>query len=311
MSLGELEGLLTLLIPLRGFNNGVEESNYVVVGFPFDDTSSFRPGSRLAPLKIREMSVYIDPIGTATGVDIDEVKIHDLGDVLTIPGNVTKSLERLAKVTERIAEEEKKPLILGGEHTLTYAALSKIVERNEDIALIYLDAHTDLYDEYPPGQRISHATVLRRILEQIHGLEVLIIGARSSSSEELSFAERNNIIIVTPYSSLNDVYSILKDTIKNRQVYLSLDIDVLDPSIVPGVGNPEPGGYSYRELLHILSWIFNLSKAVIGFDLVELNPLIDPSGLSSIVASRLVFDLISMDFMKSSQGQVKLISRLL
>mgnify|MGYP000014569247 CR=1 FL=1 len=298
----ELEGLVyPTTPPLRGFNDEWSKAVYAIIGFPFDSTSSYRPGSRFGPAHIRMASLMIESISLFTKVDIARIPMIDLGDLAVVHGNPELTLKRLKEALDVVISAGKKPVVLGGEHTLTYGVIRALRDKGltgDDFYLVSLDAHMDLYDEWPLGQRISHATVMRRLFELLNADQLVLLGVRACDNEELSFAEEHGIDFISSFelTSQEDTLGELLSALREKHLYLSLDLDVLDPSMAPGVGNPEAGGLSYHQLLSVLKLIIRSAKSLIGFDLVEFNPLMDRSGVTDSVAARLVYEVLSLDF---------------
>jgi agmatinase len=219
------------------------------------------------------------------GRDLSDLKICDLGNVEIPFGNKEKALAKINEVVQKIIDDDKCPVLLGGEHLITLPIVEGFRSRFGDLTVIQFDAHTDLRDEYL-GEDLSHSTVMRRVLDIIGPEKLFQFGVRSGSKEEFSYA--------TTIGSLHEfsedgLHKALR-SIGDSPLYLSLDLDVLDPSILPGTGNPEPGGIDFSEMTSALKI---LGKArVIGFDVVELSPNHDPSEVSSIVTSKLVREII-------------------
>ena len=255
-----------------GSERGFEEADYAVFGVPFDSTASYRPGSRFAPLALRNASEYLEFPRE------DEIRLADLGD-LPLTNDVNVMLDRVGRVVDEIVGAGKVPVILGGEHTLTLSSASKI---DKNVALVVFDAHLDMRDEYM-DTRVNHATWLRRLIESKDLEKVLVLGARAFIDEELAFAEDLGVEVVTSLeieTNFNSVKKKISDVLSNFSgVYLSLDIDVLDPGFAPGVSNPEPGGISpikFFELVRVVSAI-----GLKGLDVVEVNPVFDNGGASA------------------------------
>ncbi|UCD71248.1 MAG: agmatinase [Syntrophobacterales bacterium] len=262
-----------------------EQCDVCIVGLPYDGTSSFRPGSRFGPNAIRKASWGMETYSPNLQRDLSDLKICDLGD-LEIPfGNKEMALAKIREAIGRIIDDGKYPVLLGGEHLITLPIVEGFRDRFHDLAVVQLDAHIDLRDEYL-GETLSHSTVMRRVLEVIGAGGLFQFGIRSGSREEFSYANT----IGSLYEFSEDGLHRAMRTIGNKPLYISLDLDVLDPSILPGTGNPEPGGINFNEMIRGLQI---LGKAhVIGFDVVELSPGHDPSEVSSIVASQLIREMI-------------------
>jgi len=262
-----------------------DECEICIVGLPYDGTSSYRQGSRFAPNAIRKASWGMETYSPNLGRDLSDLRICDLGD-LEIPfGNTEEALARIREVIQKIIDDGKYPVLLGGEHLITLPIVEGFRNRFGDLTVIQFDAHTDLRDEYL-GEALSHNTVMRRVLEIIGAEDLFQFGVRSGSKEEFSYA--NTIGSLHEFSE-DGLHRALR-SIGDTPLYISLDLDVLDPSILPGTGNPEPGGIDFSEMISALKI---LGKArVIGFDVVELSPDHDPSEVSSIVTSKLVREMI-------------------
>lgn len=277
------------LTPTPNISNFIEgEAPKVsVFGVPFDATSTYRAGSRFAPNAIREAFLNIEVYFRDLDVDLEKVCIEDLGN-LKQTGSVQSMVVAVQKVTEELLQQNKLPAILGGEHTLTYA--SYLATRGS--TLVVFDAHLDLRDEFA-DMRLSHATYLRRLLEEVDA-EVIVVGARAASKEEWEFAEKKKVKVISPPSedrSLQDYVKMVRSSIGQRSVYVSVDLDVVDPAYAPAVGNPEPGGLTSRELLTILGALRGCR--FVGFDVVELDPLLD-SGASAALAAKVFALLIAL-----------------
>lgn len=283
--------------PYRFFEleRNLDEAELVLLGFPYDSTSSFRVGSRFAPQQLRIYSSAIEGYVWEFGVEISETKIADVGDVIVVYGDTEASLNRLKEVVKALKSMEKKVGIVGGEHTLTLGSVNGCNPKS----LIVFDAHLDLREEYPYGQRLSHATWLRRLLEK-HTCDVVVIGVKASSKEELETARKMNLTYLTfkqvksdGMKTLDDVLSSLSDPL-----YVSVDVDVLDPAYAPGVATPEPLGFTLQELLDCL-WRLK-DREILGFDVVEVCPLHD-NGSTCISACKILMDLSVM----SISGQLQ------
>ena len=266
-----------------------EEADYAVLGVPFDVTSTYRSGARFAPLAIREASLNIETYSFRTDVDIEDVKIHDMGD-LNIVGRVDETLKRLEMVAKELLNAKKTPVVIGGEHTITLGVMRSV---GKNTAIVSFDAHLDLRDEYM-GRTVSHTTFMRRLNEQVRPPKILEIGTRAVCKEELEYAEKSNIEFLT-------VQQIRKDGIEKtahaakklladcEKIYLTIDMDVLDPAFAPAVQNPEPDGLDMHTLLDMLCKVCD--HRVIAFDLVEVTPHYD-NGVTAIQAAKTMFEVL-------------------
>jgi len=274
-----------------GSEKSFQEADYVAFGVPFDATASYRPGSRFAPLELRVMSEYLELPGE------ESILLADLGD-LPLTNSVEAMLKRVGEVVEKIVSEEKVPIALGGEHTLTLASASKF---RSGVALVIFDAHLDLRDEYM-DTRINHTTWLRRFLESSGAEKVVIIGARAYTKEEVECAEKFEMKIITSAEVLQDfekaVVEVRRLTSDVDGIYLSLDLDVLDPGYAPGVSNPEPGGIAPS---HFFELIKAVSRAgVRGVDVVEVNPLFDNGQAAANAVYAVYYSLLASSTTSSS-----------
>lgn len=255
----------------------------MIIGVPFDATSSFRSGSRHAPGAIRWASQSIETYSPVLRRGLEDISFADEGDLhvggMTPEGMVDALAARIAAL-----ETTTLPVILGGEHTVTIGVVRALAGRHGGMAVLQLDAHTDLRDEYE-GQRVSHATVMKRILDFVAPGSVVAAGIRAGTREEfrLSTGLRHSTqrLAIPP-----EVWTWLE----GRPVYITIDIDVLDPADAPGTGNPEPEGVSARDLLTFVRRLGGLHVA--GLDLVEVSPPYDPSGRTSVLAATILREAI-------------------
>ena len=266
-----------------------EEARYVVLGVPFDVTSTYRSGARFAPLAIRDASLNIEGYSFRTETSINDVKIHDLGD-LHVAGDAELTLGRLALVTKEMVEAEKVPVFLGGEHTITLGVLRSL---GQNVAVVSFDAHLDLRNDFL-GLSLSHTTFMRRIKEDVKPTKILEIGTRAVCKEEVEYAKEAGVDYLTAQQiredgikkTIEDISGILEDC---KKIYITIDMDVLDPSFVPAVQNPEPEGLDTSTLLEILEQICD--RRVIGLDLVEVAPHYD-NGATATQAAKILFETL-------------------
>jgi len=275
-----------------GQSTSLEEADYVLMGVPFDFTSTYRPGSRFGPSAIRDASLNIETYSLRTEIDVSEVKVCDLGD-LHIADDLEETINRVKLVTKEIIDMKKIPIILGGEHAITIGAVKAFKDQIKNFAVLDFDAHMDLRQEYL-GTKISHATCMHRICDLIGARNIIEIGVRDISKEELEFARRNKISFYTSDQIIDNFKPVRKNIVDRlsdyKQIYVTIDMDVLDPSFAPAVGNPAPEGLNpsfILETLHEICRKFN----VVGFDLVEVTPHYD-SGTTAIQAAHIIFDVL-------------------
>ncbi len=275
-----------------GFQKTFDEADYVVLGVPFDVTSTYRTGARFGPNAIREASLNIETYSFRSGIDIEELLIHDLGD-LHVSADTEQTLERLAGVVGEIFEAGKTPVTIGGEHTVTLGILKGFGSKASKTAVLSFDAHLDLRDEFM-GLKVSHTTFMRRLNEQLKPAKILEVGTRAVCREELDYANKAGIEFITAQQirreGLEQTLRVLKRKLADvKSVYVSLDMDVLDPAYAPAVQNPEPDGLESYTLLDILCDVCD--KRVIGFDVVEIAPNYD-GGVSAAQAAKVVFEVL-------------------
>ncbi len=286
----ELEGLVEVRPGFGGFDFPYERANVVFIGAPLDVTASYRPGYRFAPAKIREASANLETYLMSTEVDVFErLNISDLGDIVVTPTDLEKTGARITSVVKRVSEDGKIPALIGGEHTITYFALKAF----RDVFVIHLDAHRDLRDEYL-GDKLCHATVMRRALDNLSPKKLVQIGVRSCSKEEAEFARDVGLVDYTSEQVMDNpkrVVSGVKKMVGSSRVYLTIDIDVLDPAFAPGVSTPEPGGLTTVELLRLLRELGKLN--ISAFDVVELVPPHD-DGTTAFAAAKIIYELLAV-----------------
>lgn len=264
-----------------------EESNLVLFGAPFDGTCTFRPGSRFAPYKIRIDSYGLETYSPYLDKDLLDYRVHDAGDIDLTFGNTLASLESIKEFADRIVKNNKKPLMIGGEHLVTLPAVKAVYEKYSDLIILHFDAHTDLRQDYM-GESLSHSTVIRKIWDFLGDNRIFQFGIRSGLKEEFLWAEKEGHTFINKfdYEKLKEVVTKIKD----KPVYVTIDLDILDPSVFPGTGTPEPGGISFKDILEILKTINTLN--IVGADVVELAPDYDPTGVSTAVASKVLRELM-------------------
>lgn len=265
-----------------------DKSPYVVIGIPLDFTGTYKPGTRFAPDKIREAGANIEFYSLITKRTIEHIGFNDLGNIVLPPGEVDKSLEIVEKVVKSLVNDftDKIIISLGGEHTITLPVVKALSKRID--TLVVFDAHLDLRDEYL-GSRLNHSTFLRRLLETVD-INVVHIGSRALSADEVRYLtseKRVKAIDVLDYRRVNEIDS-------TGKVYISIDMDVLDPSYAPGVGNPEPLGMTPLQLLEALKHIVEVSESVVSFDIVEVNPMVDVNNVTSLLAAKLVWEMAGL-----------------
>jgi len=264
-----------------GCSYSFEEASTVILGAPFDGTVSYRPGTRFAPNAIRLDSEGLETYSPYLDLDLTDYKIHDFGDIDMVFGSKERSLDELYTTTKQCLKDQKKVLTIGGEHLISYAPIKAYYDQYNDLHVIQFDAHTDLRDHYM-GEEFSHATVMKLVHGFLGDGRIFQYGIRSGMKEEFMFAQNHT------YLEKFDVKTIQHavNTIKNKPVYITIDLDVLDPSIMSGTGTPEPGGLSFNTFMDALYQLKDLN--IVGIDVVELSPHYDASGVSTAVASKII-----------------------
>ncbi|MFQ5657500.1 MAG: agmatinase [Candidatus Methylomirabilales bacterium] len=253
----------------------------ILFGSPLDLTSSFRSGTRSGPRQIREAGECLEDYSFALDRDVRDVKVIDQGDLELPPGDVEQSLTRI-EAAAAAALEKGMPLVsLGGEHLITLPLAKAALARHSDLALLQLDAHADLAASYE-GKSLTHATVMRRLAELLGPGRIVQMGIRSATAEELAFAGEQTHLFGKSPAEIDQILAWLGE----RPVYLSIDMDVVDPAFAPGVSTPEPGGWSSTELLQVLSRMGDLN--VVGMDIVEVCPPYDSSGITATLAAKVL-----------------------
>lgn len=263
-----------------------------VFGVPFDATSSYRPGSRFGPNAIREAFLNIEVYSHRLDVDLEKLSIDDLGN-LHHTANSKEMASHAHRVTREIVSKGFTPAILGGEHSITYATFTALPR---DTAFLVFDAHLDLRDEYD-GFKLGHATFLRRLIEKRKGASMIHVGARAASAEEWRLLGDIGLATISSETvhTVSKPHRLLDDFLKELQkVYVSIDIDVLDPAYAPGVGNPEPGGLTTRQLLDFLYAL--KGKKLVGFDIMEVCPPYD-NGSTAAAAAKFLAELTSLTYL--------------
>jgi len=255
-----------------------------VFGVPYDGTTSFRPGTRFGPAAIRDVSEGLETYCPQLDRDLDDIAYADLG-ALAIPfGAPEPVVERVMTATEAVLDLGLKPLMLGGEHSISSGAVSAVAERHPDLVLVQLDAHADLREEWL-GARHSHACAMRRCLEVLPSGDLLQLAIRSGT--RLEFQElRHSGRLIQDCPALAHAMQ----NLAGRPIYLTVDLDWFDPSVLPGTGTPEPGGFQWSDFAQVLQVLQD--HRLVGADVVELAPQLDVSGASAVLAAKVVRSLL-------------------
>jgi agmatinase len=271
-----------------GATNDYQAAHAVIYGMPMDYTSSFRLGSRFGPKKIREMSILLEEYSPYLDRDLIEIKYFDAGDIPLPFGNAEKSIELIGDYVRRLLYDVKLPIGLGGEHLVSWPVIRELYHKYPDLIVFHFDAHADLRIDYE-GEVLSHATPIRKVVELIGGENVYQFGIRSGTKDEFAYARKH--INFYPDEVLVPLKKVLAQKI-NRPIYLTIDIDVLDPAYAPGTGTIEAGGISSLELLAAVHAILAADCQIVGADIVEVCPPYDVSDQTSAIAAKLVRELL-------------------
>jgi len=280
--------------PLIMNPNDNSESVAVIFGVPFDSTHSYKPGCRFGPDVIRDAFNNIEIFQPELGIDLETVNINDLGNTKhTVVA--TEMLQMVENITSELKKQNKQLIILGGEHLITLGSFTCFPK---DTGYVVFDAHYDLRDQYA-DIKLSHAAYLRRMIEKRGSENIVHVGARAFVKEELAFLKEHNISTVSD-KEIRDGNGpkLLKDiTSTFDNIYLSIDLDVLDPAFAPGVGNPEAVGISSRVLYDLVTTLQN--KKIVAADIVELNPTYD-NGATASMAAKMISTIIAMNLSRSN-----------
>ena len=266
-----------------GSKEKYREGKIIMVGAPMDYSVSYRPGTRYGPQKIREVSYVLEEYSPYINRELSEIEFFDYGDIELPFGNIEESLRIIYNVTAEILDDNKKPLFIGGEHLITLPIVKGIYEKyGDDLILLHFDAHADLREDYL-GQKYSHASVIRRILDFFPANNVYQMGIRSGTKEEFEYGKGHTHLFL--YDVVEPVKNIV-DKIYGKPIYITLDIDVFDPAFAEGTGTPEPGGCTPNDMLKVTQML--KGQNVVGFDLVEVSPIYDASDKTAILAAKVI-----------------------
>ncbi len=268
-----------------GCDNEYGESGIVVFGAPFDSTTSFRPGTRFASRTMRGESYGLETYSPYQDKDLEDLAIFDGGDLELCFGDTEKALAAIESYTTRVLRDNKRPVMIGGEHLVTLGAVRAVARKYPDLHVVHFDAHADLRDDYL-GITLSHATVLHRVWDIIGDGRIYQFGIRSGERSEFQWGQDHVTTQKFNFKGLAEVV----EKLQGQPVYFTLDLDVLDPSVFPGTGTPEPGGVSFMELLEAIQQVSQLN--LVGCDINELSPVYDQSGASTAVACKVLRELL-------------------
>jgi len=263
-----------------------EDAKIVLFGAGFDGTTSFRPGTRFGPTAIRNESFGIETYSPYQDKDMLDYSYFDSGDLELPFGSTNRSVADIAMRSDMILSDGKVPFMIGGEHLVTLGSVMAVKEKFDDIYIVHFDAHADLREDYL-GQKMSHACVLRRCWDILGDGHIFQFGIRSGDREEFRFAEEHTEMHKFSFEGLEDVV----ERLRGKNVYFTLDLDVLDPSVFPGTGTPEAGGVTFDELRKAVTLVCS-SLNIVGCDVNELSPVYDQSGVSTAVACKIIREML-------------------
>jgi len=268
-----------------GCDSEYNEADIVLFGSPYDGTTSNRPGARFGGDAIRRESFGIETYSPYLDRDLSEIKVFDGGELELPFGDPVPVLDEIYNYTKQILSDNKLPLMLGGEHLVTLGAFRAVHEKYPAVCVIHFDAHADLRAEYL-GQKLSHACVIRRCWELTGDDHIFQFGIRSGDREEFEWGRSH---IYTGKFNLNGLDEVIT-RVKGKPVYFTIDLDILDSSVLPATGTPEAGGISFNELIDGIKKVGELS--VVGCDITELSPPYDQTGASTAAACKVVRELL-------------------
>jgi len=275
-----------------GIQKPFKNAKYVVFGVPFDVTSTYRTGARFGPNAIRQASQNIETYSFRSGIDVEDLPLHDLGD-LHVSTSPERTVDMLKLVVEELLMAEKMPVAIGGEHTITLGVLKGLGGKVKETVVVSFDAHLDLRKEFQ-GLTLSHTTFMRVISEEVKPARIIEVGTRAVSREELAFAEKFEIDFFTSQQirkkgAAQFIRRLKEEIAQYKRIYLTVDMDVLDPAFAPAVQNPEPEGIETHTLLDILLALCD--KRLVGFDVLEVAPIYD-QGISAVAAAKVLFEVL-------------------
>lgn len=266
-----------------------KEPNYastILFGAPFDSTTSYRPGTRFGSAAIRKESYGIETYSPYQDQDLEDAPVLDIGDLELCFGSAEKALDAIETQTREILQLSKRPFMIGGEHLVTLGAVRAVAEQYPDLHIIHFDAHADLRDDYL-GAPLSHACVIRRCWELVGDGRIFQFGIRSGEKAEFQWGHSHVKTQLFSFEGLEQVV----ESLSGKPVYFTVDLDVLDPSVFPGTGTPEPGGVSFDDLRKAVTLVCSKTR-VVGCDVNELSPHYDQSGVSTITACKIIREML-------------------
>jgi agmatinase len=270
-----------------GCDSCYEDASIVLFGAPFDSTTSYRPGARFGPAAMRHESYGLETFSPYQNTDLTDYAVFDSGDLELCFGSSEQALSDIEARANTILDDGKFPLLLGGEHLVTLGAVRAVAQRHPDLHIIHFDAHADLRDDYL-GAKLSHACVLRRCHDLLGDGRIHQFCIRSGDREEFAFAAAHTEMHRFHFDGLKELTDALRQS--QTPVYLTIDLDCLDPSVFPGTGTPEAGGVTFLQLLDAIRMVSGVN--LVGADVNELAPLLDASGVSTATACKVLRELL-------------------
>ncbi|MEL7566808.1 MAG: agmatinase [Dehalobacterium sp.] len=289
----------------------IENPDFVIFGVPFDTASSYRCGARFGPSAIRSISAMMKPNNVILGVNIfEELKGADYGDVNVTPGYILPTYEAIEKELQPIVDAGIIPICLGGDHSVTLAEMRAVAKKYGPLSMVHFDSHADINDEVF-GQKYNHGTPFRRSLEEgivdaSHSIQIGMRGSLYNPNEHRVAEEELGYKLIPAHKVIDMGFDAVIDEIKNRvgkrPVFLTFDIDFVDPAYAPGTGTPEVGGFTSRETLSLLRKLKDLN--FVAFDVVEVAPAYDSGEITAYLAANICFEYISMLALKKKEGKL-------
>ncbi len=262
-----------------------DEAAFVLYGVPYEQTVTFRKGTKQGPMQIRKASWNFESFNPHTTIDLQDIKIHDYGNLPSIEKvSSEEMIQHVKTFTKTIVQQNKTPIVLGGEHSISAGVLHGFPTNT---CVIVFDAHADFRESYQHNP-FNHACTIRRMADYVGAENMLICGLRSAGKKEYEMLRQENISIITAYDiydqGIETFQKIIKQHIQDKNVFLSIDIDVIDPAYAPGIGTPEPFGLHPMNIIEIID---SITPSIIGFDVMEVNPLFD-TGQTALLAAKII-----------------------
>ena len=262
------------------------DADTVLFGAPFDSTTSYRPGTRFGSSTMRRESYGLETYSPYQDKDMLDINVFDSGDIELPFGSPERALDIISERSATILADGKRPFMFGGEHLVTLGNVRAVYEKYPDLYIIHFDAHADLRDDYL-GTKLSHACVIRRCAELIGDNRVFQFGIRSGDREEFKWGKEHVFTNLFNFDGLKETV----EKLKGKNVYFTIDLDVMDPSVFPGTGTPEPGGVAFDELRRAAQLVCD-NLNIVGCDVNELSPHYDQSGASTAAACKIVREML-------------------